>query len=135
MLITAPAATPILGVSYSLLTTVPAVLPGRPVSRLLAAGAMVNLRAYNGMTPLHWAVMRGHEEIAVTLVDAGEVVQMLLSQREQEEEADHLLGQVNAAVPGALVPFHAQLIERRRINWRLGYLSASPASTSESFCR
>jgi hypothetical protein len=64
----------------------------------------------------------------LTLAETGAVAQMLLGQREQEKEADHLLGQVNAAVPGALVPFHAELMEHQVFWPGWLYLGATPAS-------
>lgn len=85
---------------------------------------------------LHWPGEKRHQAAALTqalrtltLAEAGALAEQLLGQREQEEEADHLLGQVNAAVPGALVPFHAELIERQVFWPGWLYLGATPATS------
>ncbi len=94
------------------------------------------LRLFQDPAFLHWP--GGNQQHAAALTqalrsftqaEAGTVVQVLLGQREREEEADHLLGQVNAAVPGALVPFHADLIARQ-IFWPSWlYLGAAPETS------
>jgi len=41
------------------------------MARLLAAGADINTKGLKGMTPLHWACRKGHEDMAVQLCEHG----------------------------------------------------------------
>jgi ankyrin repeat protein len=44
------------------------------VRRLLSVGADVNSKDYNGITPLHWACIKGHVQVFKELVEHGAVI-------------------------------------------------------------